>query len=184
MNICIFGASSDRIDQAYFTAAYELGSLIGREGYRLIFGGGQEGLMGACARGVLQAGGKVLGIAPRFFDEPGILMKDTCDFLFTDTMSERKARMEDEADAFIALPGGIGTLDEFSDVLCLNAIGALHKPLVLLGTDGYYEPFRQVQNKILQEGMADPSSFSLFLITEDLDEAGRFLTTAGNVPQG
>lgn len=139
MNICVFGASSDRIEEAYFEDAYALGVLIAQGGHRLVFGGGREGLMGACARGVLKEGGRPLGIAPRFFDEPGILMKEECDFVFTGTMSERKARMEDEADAFIALPGGIGTYEEFFEALTLRQLGQHHKPLALLNTLGYFD---------------------------------------------
>ena len=184
MNICIFGASSDRIDQAYFTAAYELGSLIGREGYRLIFGGGQEGLMGACARGVLQAGGKVLGIAPRFFDEPGILMKDTCDFLFTDTMSERKARMEDEADAFIALPGGIGTYEEFFEVLTLKQLGRHSKPMALLNTLGYYDALHALLNMTAESGFMTENVMRLFALCSDPAEALKHVSTGSQVPIG
>ena len=141
MNICVFGASSDRIEKAYFEEAYALGVLIAREGHQLIFGGGNEGLMGACARGVLSEGGRPLGIAPRFFDEPGILMKEECDFVFTETMSERKAHMEAEADAFIALPGGIGTYEEFFEALTLKQLGQHHKPMALLNTAGYFDSF-------------------------------------------
>ena len=94
MNICVFGASSERIDPACFADAQELGALIARGGHRLVFGAGREGLMGACARGVLQEGGRPLGIAPRFFDEPGVLLHDGCELLFTETVAERKSCME------------------------------------------------------------------------------------------
>ena len=184
MNICIFGASSDRIDQAYFTAAYELGSLIGREGHRLIFGGGQEGLMGACARGALEAGGKALGIAPRFFDEPGILMKDTCDFLFTDTMSERKARMEDEADAFIALPGGIGTYEEFFEVLTLKQLGRHGKPMALLNTLGYYDALYSLLNMTAESGFMNENVTRLFALCPDPAEALKHISADSEAPVG
>ncbi|MBQ9686812.1 MAG: TIGR00730 family Rossman fold protein [Oscillospiraceae bacterium] len=141
MNICVFGASSALIDPAYFAAAEELGSLLAQNGHRLIFGGGRDGLMGACARGVLKQGGQPLGVAPRFFDEPGVLMTEECAFIFTDTMSERKRIMEDNADAFIALPGGIGTYEEFFETLTLKQLGRHSKPMALLNTLGYFDPF-------------------------------------------
>ncbi len=152
MNICIFGASSDRIDSAYFEAARELGILIARNGHRLVFGGGREGLMGACARGVLSQGGRPLGIAPRFFDEADILMKDECEFVFTETMAGRKSRMEDEADAFIALPGGIGTFEEFMEVLTLRQLGQHHKPIALLNTLGYFDALEAMLGEASEKG--------------------------------
>ena len=152
MNICVFGASSDRIDHRYFDAAYELGVLIARGGHRLVFGGGKEGLMGACARGVLSEGGRPLGIAPLFFDETGILMKDNCDLVFTDTMAERKSCMEDEADAFIALPGGIGTFEEFTEVLTLRQLGRHCKPIALLNTLGYYNALEAMLREASEKG--------------------------------
>ena len=139
MNICVFGAFSERIDPACFADAQELGALIARGGHRLVFGAGREGLMGACARGVLQEGGRPLGIAPRFFDEPGVLLHDGCELLFTETVAERKSRMEEAADAFIALPGGIGTYEEFFEALTLRQLGQHHKPLALLNTLGYFD---------------------------------------------
>ncbi len=152
MNICIFGASSDRINEAYFDAAFKLGVLIAQGGHRLVFGGGREGLMGACARGVLSGGGRPLGVAPRFFDEPGILMKDACDFVFTDTMAERKTRMEDEADAFIALPGGIGTFEEFMEVLTLRQLERHRKPISLVNTLGYFDALEAMLREASEKG--------------------------------
>ena len=113
MKICIYGASGDELAQEYFDAAQSLGRLIAEGGHSLVFGGGSRGLMGACARGALSRGGEIVGVAPRFFDEPGILFPGCSRFVFTETMRERKAVMEDLADAFVVLPGGIGTFEEF-----------------------------------------------------------------------
>lgn len=164
MNICVFGASSDRIEKPYFDAAYSLGVLIAQGGHQLVFGGGKEGLMGACACGVLKEGGKPIGIAPRFFDEPGILMKEECDFVFTDTMSERKARMEAEADAFIALPGGIGTYEEFFEALTLKQLGQHHKPMALLNTLGYFDIFDQLLRETADKGFMSKEVLSLYAL--------------------
>lgn len=110
MNICIYGASGDRLDAAYFEAARAFGRSLGQRGHGLIFGGGAHGLMGACAEGAAETGAEIIGIAPRFFDEPGVLFSGCTRFVWTESMRERKAAMEDAADAFVVLPGGIGTL--------------------------------------------------------------------------
>lgn len=167
MNICVFGASSDRIDAIYLKAAEELGALIARGGHCLIFGGGREGLMGACARGVLRAGGHAIGIAPRFFDEPGILMKEECDILFTDTMSERKRLMEEKADAFIALPGGIGTYEEFFEVLTLKQLGRHNKPMAMLNTLGYFNIFNTLLQQTAELGFMRGDVLTLYAMCKD-----------------
>ena len=182
MNICVFGASSDRIEKAYFEEAYALGVLIARKGHRLIFGGGSEGLMGACARGVLSEGGRPLGIAPRFFDEPGILMKDDCDFIFTETMSERKARMEAEADAFIALPGGIGTYEEFFEALTLKQLGQHHKPMVLLNTMGYFDILDTLLRKTAERGFMSDSVIGLYKLYSSPSEALTYVAAPVCIP--
>ena len=112
MKICVFGASSRDLAQVYYDEAFVLGAELARRGHKIVFGGGTSGLMGAAARGAQSEGGYLIGVAPRFFDEPGVLHK--CDeMIFTETMGERKKTMEDLADAFVVLPGGIGTFEEF-----------------------------------------------------------------------
>ena len=138
MKICIYGASGDELAQEYFDAAQSLGRLIAEGGHSLVFGGGSRGLMGACARGALSRGGEIVGVAPRFFDEPGILFPGCSRFVFTETMRERKAVMEDLADAFVVLPGGIGTFEEFLETLTLKQLGRHDKPIAVLNTLSYY----------------------------------------------
>jgi uncharacterized protein (TIGR00730 family) len=123
MDICIYGASSANLEKTYYEGAEALGLEIARRGWGLVFGGGANGLMGACARGVSAGGGRILGIAPRFFDEPGILYDKCTDFVFTETMRERKQAMEDRSDAVVVLPGGIGTYEEFFEMLTLRQLG-------------------------------------------------------------
>ena len=171
MNICVFGASSDRIDPRYGEAAYELGTHIAEAGHRLVFGGGRGGLMGACARGVLDRGGRPLGVAPRFFDEPGILMKEDCDFVFTETMSERKRAMEDAADAFIALPGGIGTYEELFEALTLRQLGRHSKPMALLNTLGYFDELAALLGSCAEKGFMSGDVLTLFAVCPDPADA-------------
>ena len=184
MNICVFGASSDAIDPAYFAAAEALGACIARGGHRLIFGGGREGLMGACARGLLREGGTALGIAPRFFDEPGILMKEDCDFLFTETMSERKKLMEDMSDAFIALPGGIGTYEEFFETLTLKQLGQHCKPMVMLNTLGYFDPFVALLQTTAEKRFMSAKILGLFRVCAEPEAALQALLADAARPAG
>ena len=107
MKICVFGASSERIDKSYKEQSFELGRILAEAGHDLVFGGGSRGLMGAVARGFRQGGGKVIGIAPRLFDVGDILLKECDEKIITEDMSSRKIRMIEMSQAFIALPGGM-----------------------------------------------------------------------------
>lgn len=161
MNICVFGASSEDLRREYFDEAHRLGALIAARGHTLVYGGGRGGLMGACAAGVLESGGELIGVAPRFFDVGEILLKDRGEFLFTDTMAERKALMEQLADAFIVLPGGSGTLEEFFEVYTLRQLGQLDKPIVLLDTCGYYGALRALLRAAAEQRFLSESALSL-----------------------
>ena len=171
MNICVYAASSDAIEAVYFDAAYELGKLLAAGGHRLVFGGGSTGLMGACARGVIEHGGEAHGVAPRFFDEPGVLFLDGCSIFLTETMAQRKTYMAEKADAFIALPGGIGTYEEFFETLTLKALGQHGKPMALLNTNGYYEPFQVLLERTAEKGFMGRSVLDLYALCETPEEA-------------
>ena len=121
MKICVFGASSDSLAPAYYEAARTLGEELARAGHSLVYGGGRGGLMGACASGVLALGGDITGVAPRFFDEGDVLFKEAGSFLYTDTMAQRKTLMEDLADAFVVLPGGIVELAHYGETANVHA---------------------------------------------------------------
>ena len=161
MRICVFGASSEELRQEYYGEARRLGACIGARGHTLVYGGGRGGLMGACAAGALEAGGGIIGVAPRFFDVGDILLKERGEFYFTDTMAERKALMERLADAFIVLPGGSGTLEEFFEVYTLRQLGQLNKPIVLLDTLGYYGALRELLRSAADERFVSESALLL-----------------------
>ena len=175
MNIAVYCASRPGSDPAFARDAYEVGRWIGSHGHTLVYGGSNTGLMGRVADGCLDAGGEVIGVIPGIDEILARQNPRLSRVIFTKDMADRRSEMIRLSDGFIALPGGIGTLDEFSEVLCLNAIGALDKPLVLLGTGGYYEAFRRVIEIFLEEGMADEAAIKRLLITESIEEAGRFL---------
>lgn len=139
MNICIYGASSNDIAEAYKADVYRLGEMIGQTGNTLVFGAGDTGIMGAAARGVHAGGGRVIGIAPRFFDTPGVLYPSCDEMLFTDTMNERKEKLVAMSDVFVTAPGGIGTMDEFFETVTLASLDVHTKPTYLLNTNGFYD---------------------------------------------
>ena len=171
MNICVFGASSNDLDQAFYTAARALGRAIAAGGHCLVYGGGAGGLMGACARGAAELDGAITGIAPRFFDEPGILYKDRGQLIFTDTMAQRKQLMEEKADAYIVLPGGIGTFEEFFEVLTLKQLGRHAKPMVMLNTLGYYDALVETLRKTAEAGFMSRRCLELFTLCESPETA-------------
>ncbi len=139
MNICLYGASSSEIDKEYITATEILGKEMGKNGHTLVYGGGANGLMGAAARGTVEAGGKVIGVAPSFFKVDGVLFERCSELIYTETMRERKQIMEERADAFIMVPGGVGTFDEFFEILTLRQLGRHFKPIAVFNINGYYD---------------------------------------------
>ena len=181
MNICIYGASSRKLAKEYYDAAEALGALMARQGHTLVFGGGQEGIMGAAARGAHTHGGKIIGIAPRFFDEPGVLFEECTEFIYTDTMRERKALMEEHSEAFIVLPGGIGTYEEFFEMLTLKQLGRHNKPMVMLNTRNYYGPMAAMLQNTVDEGFMSASCMELFGVCNTPEEALDYVLTAETV---
>ena len=171
MNICVYAASGRELDREYYEAARRLGELIAGEGHCLVFGGGQEGLMGACAEGAFSRGGKIIGIAPRFFDEPGVLYKNCSQFIYTETMRERKQLMEQQADAFIMLPGGIGTFEEFFEIFTLKQLGRHAKPIAIVNTLGYYEPLLMLLRHTARERFMSEACLELIHVCSDVHEA-------------
>lgn len=170
MKICVFGASSRDLEQGYFDEAFALGAELARRGHTIVFGGGASGLMGATARGAKSRGGHLIGIAPKFFDEPGILDKDCDEMIFTETMSERKKAMEDMSEAFITLPGGIGTFEEFFEALTLKQLGRHAKAMAVLNTLGYYDALEAMVQRAVDERFLTADGKDLYAMFTDVDE--------------
>lgn len=168
MKICVFGASSRELAQGYYDAAFELGAELARRGHELVFGGGTSGLMGAAARGVTSESGRLTGVAPRFFDEPGILYEGCTEMIFTETMSERKKTMEDMSDAFVTLPGGIGTFEEFFEALTLKQLGRHAKAMAVLNTMGYYDAMESMLIRAVEEKFFPEDGHALYAIFTDI----------------
>lgn len=152
MKICIFGAASAHIDDIYIKAVEELGEKLAKRGHTLVFGAGATGLMGAAARGFKRGGAFVHGVIPEFFrDEQVEAIYGDCDKItYTKTMSERKFIMEEEAEAFIITPGGIGTFEEFFEVLTLKQLGRHDKAMVIYNIENYYDDLERFMQTVTE----------------------------------
>lgn len=182
MNLCIYGASSNQIDPAYMMAVEELGRKLAQRGHGLVFGGGAQGLMGAAARGVTAQQGYILGVAPSFFNVDGVLYEHCTEFIYTETMRERKQIMEDRADGFIMVPGGIGTYEEFFEMLTLKQLGRHSKPIAILNLGGYYDLLQQMLEQTIQQGFMKPACRQLYGIFADVDAMLDYLEQAQMAP--
>ncbi|MDF1589343.1 MAG: TIGR00730 family Rossman fold protein [Gammaproteobacteria bacterium] len=149
--ICVYAASSPNIRQTFFDATETLAKLFVENNIELVFGGGAKGLMGKLADTVIAHNGKIKGIMPQFMNEVEWAHKDVTDFEFTQTMHQRKARFLEDIDGLVALPGGCGTLEELLEAITLKRLGQFTKPIVILNTDNYYQPLKDMLNKSIEE---------------------------------
>lgn len=167
--VCVYGGSSNHVDQKYLDAAYQIGAGIAKRGWTLVNGAGDTGMMGAATRGALSENGKTTGIAPEFFAQPGVLFEEGKDTVFTKTMRERKAFMESLSMAFIATPGGIGTLEELYEIMVLKQLGQESAPLIVLNLDGYYDSLIKAMHDMEEAGFIHETVFDLFDIADSVD---------------
>ena len=172
MRICVFGAASNEIDASYVAVVEKLGEELAKRGHSLVFGAGGCGLMGAVARGVHKGGGEIIGVIPKFFQEENIeaLFENCTDLIFTDTMAERKSKMEDLADAFITVPGGVGTFEEFFEVFTLKQLGRHTKPIALLDINGYYRQLDDFMKVSVKEKFLREECKNLYDYSDSIDE--------------
>jgi uncharacterized protein (TIGR00730 family) len=173
--LCVFCGSSFGRDPVYRQTAQTLGRLIAARGYSLIFGGGALGLMGETARALRDGGAHVLGILPEFLRYVEPPMKSGEELIVTPNMQERKLRMLSLSDAFIALPGGLGTYDEILDVLGTKQLGVHAKPAVLINTNNYYEPLIAAIDHVVREGFALANISDLYKVVPTAEAAVDFV---------
>ncbi len=173
--ICVFSSSSDAVAKDYFDAADEMGKQIVQNGYTLVYGGGAIGLMGAMARSVHRFGGKVIGVIPEKLNKPGIVYENADQLIVTRTMRERKALMEEHADAFAGMPGGFGTLEEILEIITLKQIQTHQKPIVLLDTCNFYQPLILLFEQIYRERFAKSIHRQLYHIAPTVPSAMEYL---------
>lgn len=163
-NVCVFCASSANIDERYLADARELGNLLAQGGWRCVNGGGAVGLMGAVTDGTLDAGGEVTGVIPKFMVDNGWCYDRLMDVVVTADMHQRKQMMSNMADAVIALPGGVGTLEELLETLTWRQLGLVRVPIIILNTLGYYDLLLAMLRHAIDEGFMKPSHSQLWQV--------------------
>lgn len=166
----VYTSSSDAIDPRYPKAAAEFGRRIGERGDALVYGGTNVGVMGVLAEAVRAAGGHVAGVIPKLMFDRGIADEACDDLVVTNGMSDRKQQMIGRADAFVALPGGFGTLEELLEVLTLKQLGYHRKPIVLFNLDGFYDPLLAFFGELYDTRFAAPIYGELYHVAADLDD--------------
>lgn len=170
ITICMYGAASNSVDSFYLTQAEDLGKEIALRGHSLIYGGGGSGLMGACARGVTSQGGEIIGVVPTFMNEFEDLYTECTEMVVTNTMAQRKEIMEDRADAFVIVPGGVGTMDEFFQIITLAELNRKNSPIVLYNMNGYYDPIIEFIENGIKSNFIRPGVRDLYCIKNTASE--------------
>lgn len=166
-SICVYAGSAAGVRSSYAAAAAELGRSLGERGIRVMFGGGKVGLMGVLADAALAAGGEVTGVIPRSLLEREVGHRTLTELLVVDSMHERKLAMAERADAFVALPGGIGTVEELVEAMTWTQLGVHAKPCAVLDVDGYWEPFTAFLDHARTEGFMRDEHRSVLLRASD-----------------
>lgn len=154
MNITVYLGANEGNDPALRRAVEELGRWIGAKGHRLVYGGSKTGLMGALARSVLESGGQAIGVEPQFFMDAGFQYDGLTELIVTRDMAERKAKMIELGDAFVAFPGGTGTLEEIAEVMSMVSLRQLDAPCILYNLNGYYDSLKALLNEMICKGLS------------------------------
>ena len=180
MRICVYCSSSAKIDKSYFKATEKLAKEFVKNNVEVVFGGGAIGLMGKLADTIIENKGKIKGIMPRFMNEVEWAHKKVEDFELTDTMHERKAKFLQNIDGLVALPGGSGTLEELLEAITLKRLGQFTKPIVILNTNGYYEPLKQMLEKCVTEKFMHKKHLEIWSFVEEPEEVLEKINTSKN----
>lgn len=176
-SVCVYCASSTKIDKTYFKAADKLGKLLAGKNIRIINGAGCQGLMAAVSNSALEAGGKVTGVIPHFMVEQGWNHTGLTQTIETETMHERKKLMAEMSDATIALPGGCGTLEELLEIITWKQLGIYLKPIVILNINGYFTPLLEMLEKAIEQNFMRPEHIKLWEVADTPEEAVDLLYT-------
>lgn len=176
-SVCVYSASSTKIDPVYFDTAYELGTLLGQQHIRLINGAGNMGLMSAVSDAALAAGGEVTGVIPRFIVEQGWHHTGLTRLVEVESMHERKKMMADLSDAVIALPGGCGTLEELLEIITWKQLGLYLNPVVILNVKGYFDPLLAMLQRAVEENFMRTQHGSIWHVAKTVREAVELVHT-------
>lgn len=175
MNLCVFCSSSDVIEPVYFAAARELGAIMAERNDILVYGGTHVGLMGAVARSLQDRGGRIIGVIPKFMADRGLAHPSADELILTADMRERKALMETRADAFLALPGGFGTLEEMMEIITLKQLQQHTKPILFLNTAGFFDPLIELFGHMLEHRFIKSYADSLYCFCPTVEAAFAYL---------
>lgn len=173
--ICVYCGSADGLSSVYLEAAYQMGQVLAQAGLNIVYGAGRTGLMGAVADGALQAGGQVTGVTPVLMNTPQLIHSGLTKLEVVENIHQRKARMSELADAFIALPGGYGTFEELFETLTWAQIGLHQKPIGLLNTNRYYDPLLALVQHALNQGFIYAEHRTLLVSAGEPQELLRLL---------
>lgn len=176
-NICVFASSSNYLEEIYYKDAEKLGKLIGENGYNLVYGGSNLGLMWACAKEAKANGAKLTGVMPEKLQSMGVFTDGCDEFFVTKGMRERKAKLDSISDAVIALAGGFGTLEELSEMIVQKQLGYNKKPVILLNTNGFYDKLNEFFEVVIEQKFANKNMRSIYYIAQSPDEAIEYLKT-------
>lgn len=183
MNIAVYCGSTMGTDPRFAEAAHDLGRWIGSNGHGLVYGGSSIGLMGIVARTVMEAGGAVRGVETRFFMDAGVAQEGLSELYVVDSMAQRKQKMIDLADAFVALPGGVGTLEEISEIMSLVRLGQTASPCCFLNIAGFYNGFQAHVRTMLDQGFIAQADYDRFLFVDSMDAFAGVIDNACVNPQ-
>lgn len=170
MRICVYCASSERVDPVYLDAAFRLGATIARAGGTVVYGGGGKGLMAAVADGALSEGGDVVGIIPRFMIDVEWQHPGVANLEIVEDMRERKHRLLTHSDAVVAMPGGCGTLEELFEAITLKRLALYFNPIVLLNTRGFYDPLQAFMRNVIAERFMNPEHLDMWSLVDEVDD--------------
>lgn len=173
--ICVYSSSSCAIDDIFFEVAAELGREIAIQGDTILFGGGMIGLMGAVAKAAHDSHGKVIGVIPRALDIPGVVYDNCDELIVTEGLRERKAVMDSRSDAFIALPGGYGTLEEILEIITLKQLKYHNKPIVIFNAHGFYDHLLELFKNFINQRFAKPECRQLYYVADQVGDALRYI---------
>jgi len=177
-SVCVYCGSSDNVDPAYKAAAKDLGNMLAQKGVRVVFGGGDVGLMGIVATSALNAGGEVHGIIPEHIAEKEIAHISLTKLDVVKTMHERKTIMVDNSDAFVILPGGLGTMDEFFEAFTWWQLGLHDKPIIIANIEGYWDPLLVLLNHLIEKGFARDIDSKYLITVNSVEEIAEVLLAA------
>lgn len=170
MNITVYLGANEGKDPMLKTAVRELGTWIGESGHRLVYGGSKSGLMGELAESVLQAGGEVTGVEPQFFIDAELQYDAITELIVTKDMTERKTKMIELGDAFIAFPGGTGTLEEITEIMSKRSLRQLDAPCILYDLNGYYDGLKKLLEHMIHMGLSSEEKQQGICFAENLEE--------------